>query len=554
MLKRLYVKNYILIEELDIEFDQGLSVITGETGAGKSILLGALELILGQRADSSTLLDKKSKCIIEGTFQISEESQADFFKNNDLDFEPETHIRREINPEGKSRAFINDSPVNLATLKELTQQLVDIHSQHETLLLNSGAFQLNLVDSYAKNEKNLDKYKNIFFVINQKKKLLDVFKIEESKGKADLDYFNYQLAELGQAHLNNPDEQIQLEQELEKLENTEEIKEKLFNVFYTVNGGDTTLLSSIRAASQQLQTLVKFDSRYQLFFERLNSSCVELKDIADELEAAANEINADNKRLQIVSDRLNLIYQLQQKHRLHSIQELIKFESEIAEKVTLIDSLQDKIDATEKEILIHTKELISIADLLSNNRKKAIPKIEGEINRMLIDVAMADASLKIECNDLSPSNFNADGGNQIKFLFLANKGGTHKEIGKVASGGELSRLMLCIKAMMAELSDMPTVIFDEIDTGISGETAAKVGSIVKKMAANHQVIAITHLPQMAGKGNYHYFVYKSNKKDKTHTSLKLLNETERIQEIARMLSGEELTEAAIGNAKTLIKN
>jgi len=554
MLKRLYVKNYILIDELDIVFDQGLSVITGETGAGKSILLGALELILGQRADSGTLLDKKSKCIIEGTFQISKETHEDFFKSNDLDFEAETHIRREINPEGKSRAFINDSPVNLATLKELTQQLVDIHSQHETLLLNSGAFQLNLVDAYAKNAKNLANYKNLFSIINQKKKNLETLKSEESKGKADLDYFNFQLTELGQALLNNPDEQIQLEQELEKLENAEEIKEKLYNVFYTVNGGDTTLLASLKTAAQQLQSLVKFDTRYQTFFERLNSSCVELKDIADELEDAANEVNADNARLQIVSDRLNLIYRLQQKHRVSSIQELMNIEAELAEKVTLIDSLQDKIDGIEKEILSHTKELISIADLLSTNRKKSIPKIEGEINRMLIDVAMAGASLKIECHDLEPADFNSDGGNQIKFLFLANKGGTHKEIGKVASGGELSRLMLCIKAMMAELSDMPTVIFDEIDTGISGETAAKVGSIVKKMAENHQVIAITHLPQMAGKGHHHYFVYKSNKKDKTHTSLKLLNETERIQEIARMLSGEELTEAAIGNAKALISN
>ena len=543
-----------MIDELDIVFDQGLSVITGETGAGKSILLGALELILGQRADSGTLLDKKSKCIIEGTFLISEKLHAAFFKNNDLDFEPETHIRREINPEGKSRAFINDSPVNLAILKELTLQLVDIHSQHETLLLNSGVFQLNLVDAYAKNAKNLANYKSIFSIINQKKKVLETLKTEEAKGKADLDYFNFQLTELGEAILNNPDEQTQLEHELEKLENAEEIKEKLFSAYQSINGGETTLLSNLKTCATQLQSLIKFDARYQEFFNRLNSSCVELKDIADELEDATNEINADNARLQIVSDRLNLIYRLQQKHRVTSIHDLMNIEAELAQKVTLIDSLQDKINLTEKEIVAHTKELISIADLLSTNRKKAIPKIELEINRMLMDVAMAGATLKIECLDLIPSDFNADGANQIKFLFLANKGGTHKEIGKVASGGELSRLMLCIKAMMAELSDMPTVIFDEIDTGISGETAAKVGSIVKKMAENHQVIAITHLPQMAGKGHHHYFVYKSNKKDKTHTSLKLLNETERIQEIARMLSGEELTEAAIGNAKALISN
>lgn len=554
MLKRLFVKNYILIDELDISFDKGMSVITGETGAGKSILLGALELILGQRADSGTLLQKKSKCIIEGTFILSKESYGDYFKKNDLDFETETHIRREITPEGKSRAFINDSPVTLATLKELTQQLVDIHSQHETMLLNSGSFQLQLVDAYAKNQKHLSAYKNIFAKLKSEKQLLESLKEEEAKGKADLDYFNFQLTELGEALLKNPEEQSQLEQDLEKLENAEEIKEKLFSAYQSINGGEITLLSNLKACASQLQSLIKFDARYQEFFNRLNSSCVELKDIADELEDAANDINADSQQLQIITDRLNLIYRLQQKHRVTSIQELMDIEANLAEKVTGIGSLQDKIESIEKQIIQLNKELVASAEVLSTNRKKAIPKIENEINKMLVEVAMPAASIKIDCVDLNPADFTSEGGNQIKFLFTANKGGTHKEISKVASGGELSRLMLCIKAMMAELSDMPTVIFDEIDTGISGETAAKVGSIVKKMAENHQVVAITHLPQMAGKGHHHYFVFKTEGKDKTHTSLKLLNDSERIQEIARMLSGEQLTEAAIDNAKALIAN
>jgi DNA repair protein RecN (Recombination protein N) len=554
MLKRLFVKNYILIDELDISFDKGMSVITGETGAGKSILLGALELILGQRADSGTLLHKKSKCIIEGTFQISKDNYADFFEKNDLDFESETHIRREITPEGKSRAFINDSPVNLATLKELTQQLVDIHSQHETMLLNSGAFQLQLVDAYAKNSKHLANYKSLFSKLKSEKQQLETLKELEAKGKADLDYFNFQLTELGEALLKNADEQSQLEQDLEKLENAEEIKEKLFSAYQSINGGEITLLSNLKSCASQLQSLIKFDVRYQEFYNRLNSSCVELKDIADELEDAANDINADSQQLQIITDRLNLIYRLQQKHRVSSVQELMDIEADLAEKVTNIGSLQDKIESIEKQLIVLNKELIASADVLSANRKKAIPKIETEINKMLVEVAMSAASIKIECLDLSIDDFNSEGANQIKFLFSANKGGTHKEISKVASGGELSRLMLCIKAMMAELSDMPTVIFDEIDTGISGETAAKVGGIVKKMAENHQVIAITHLPQMAGKGHHHYFVYKTEGKDKTHTSLKLLNDSERIQEIARMLSGEQLTDAAIDNAKALIAN
>ncbi len=554
MLKRLFVKNYILIDELDISFDKGMSVITGETGAGKSILLGALELILGQRADSGALLHKNSKCIIEGTFQLSKDSYSDFFTRNDLDFESETHIRREITTEGKSRAFINDSPVNLATLKELSQQLVDIHSQHETMLLNSGSFQLQLVDAYAKNNKHLITYKNTFSKLKSEKQQLDSLKADEAKGKADLDYFNFQLTELGEALLNNPEEQSQLEQDLEKLENAEEIKEKLFSAYQSINGGEITLLSNLKACAAQLQSLVKFDTRYQEFYNRLNSSCVELKDIADELEDAANEINADSQQLQIITERLNLIYRLQQKHRVSSIQELMDIEANLAEKVTSIGSLQDRIETIEKQIIVLNKELITTADILSANRKKAIPKIENEINKMLVEVAMPAASIKIDSIDLSPDDYTSEGGNQIKFLFTANKGGTHKEISKVASGGELSRLMLCIKAMMAELSDMPTVIFDEIDTGISGETAAKVGSIVKRMSENHQVIAITHLPQMAGKGHHHYFVFKTEGKEKTHTSLKLLNNSERIQEIARMLSGEQLTEAAIDNAKALIAN
>lgn len=554
MLKRLFVKNYILIDELDISFDKGMSVITGETGAGKSILLGALELILGQRADSGALLHKNSKCIIEGTFKLNKDSYSDFFTKNDLDFESETHIRREITTEGKSRAFINDSPVNLATLKELSQQLVDIHSQHETMLLNSGSFQLQLVDAYAKNNKHLISYKNIYSKLKFEKQQLEILKEEESKGKADLDYFNFQLTELGEALLNNPEEQSQLEQDLEKLENAEEIKEKLFSAYQSIYGGEITLLSNLKACASQLQSLIKFDARYQEFFNRLNSSCVELKDIADELEDAANEINADSQQLQIITDRLNFIYRLQQKHRVSSIQELMDIEAKLAEKVTGIGSLQDKIESIEKQIIQLNKELVTSAEVISTNRKKAIPKIENEINKMLVEVAMPAASIKIDCIDLSPADFTSEGGNQIKFLFSANKGGSHKEISKVASGGELSRLMLCIKAMMAELSDMPTVIFDEIDTGISGETAAKVGSIVKRMSENHQVIAITHLPQMAGKGHHHYFVFKTEGKDKTHTSLKLLNNSERIQEIARMLSGEQLTEAAIDNAKALIAN
>jgi len=552
MLKRLYVKNYVLIDELDITFEKGMSIITGETGAGKSILLGALGLILGQRADAAALQNKSKKCIIEGTFNISEYKLQSFFNENELDYEEETCIRREISAEGKSRAFINDTPVTLAVLKELSSQLVDIHSQHETLLLNSNKFQLTVVDEFASNHERLAKYSDTLSAYNELKKSIELMKEEEAKSKADFDYFNFQLNELSEANLSDPNELTSLEQEQERLENAEEIKLRLSQGFTALSGSDDNMLVQLKVIQQQISGLAKFDKSYEEIANRIKSSLVELKDISDELERAEEAINSDNKRLEIIQDRLSLLYKLQQKHRVEDLQSLITLQAELADKVFAIGTLEDRITAKITELdNLHIK-LGKEASALTEARKKAIPQIEKEITANLGELAMQGALLRIALIPNEENHFSVDGAEKVHFLFSANKGGDFKEISKVASGGELSRLMLCIKALMAKLTSMPTVIFDEIDTGISGETAAKVGSIIKQMAAEHQVIAITHLPQMAGKGHHHYFVYKTETKGKTHTHLRILTTEERITEIARMLSGETLTEAALGNAKALL--
>ncbi len=552
MLKRLYVKNYVLIDELDISFEKGMSIITGETGAGKSILLGALGLILGQRADAAALQNKSKKCIIEGTFNISEYKLQSFFNENELDYEEETCIRREISAEGKSRAFINDTPVTLAVLKELSSQLVDIHSQHETLLLNSNKFQLTVVDEFAGNQERLAKYSDTLSAYNELKKSIELMKEEEAKSKADFDYFNFQLNELSEANLSDPNELTSLEQEQERLENAEEIKLRLSQGFTALSGSDDNMLVQLKVIQQQISGLAKFDKSYEEIANRIKSSLVELKDISDELERAEEAINSDNKRLEIIQDRLSLLYKLQQKHRVEDLQSLITLQAELADKVFAIGTLEDRITAKITELdNLHIK-LGKEASALTEARKKAIPQIEKEITANLGELAMQGALLRIALIPNEENHFSVDGAEKVHFLLSANKGGDFKEISKVASGGELSRLMLCIKALMAKLTSMPTVIFDEIDTGISGETAAKVGSIIKQMAAEHQVIAITHLPQMAGKGHHHYFVYKTETKGKTHTHLRILTTEERITEIARMLSGETLTEAALGNAKALL--
>lgn len=551
MLKQLSVKNYILIDELDIRLEKGLGIITGETGAGKSIILGALGLMLGQRADVGELLDKKKKCIIEGVFDVRAYQMEIFFEEKELDYADECTIRREINPEGKSRAFVNDTPVNLTTLKELSSRLVDIHSQHESLLLGNRSFQLNVLDAYAGNQDLLKSYKLNFTSWKQAEKAYLTLLNEEAKSKSDFDYLNFQFNEISALKLKEG-EQVSLESEQQKLEHGEEIVEQLNRSVMLIRDGDENVVAQLSLVHQLLHGIKKFDDQFETQSNRLQSVLIELKDIHAELGDAIGKLQLDPKRLEQVNERLSFIYNLQKKHRLQTIEELLQFEDELSQKLQRISSFEDEILRLKKEVDDKKSKLLKSGNALTTSRKKAIPALEKEVTQQLSELAMPHAVIRIALIEENENIFTTDGMEKIQFLFSANKGGDFKELAKVASGGEMSRLMLCIKSIMARLTAMPTVIFDEIDTGISGETAARVGAILKQMAKDHQVLAITHLPQIASKGNTHFLVYKEVKKSTTRSQLRILNEEERLNEIARMLSGEVLTNAALDNARVLL--
>jgi DNA repair protein RecN (Recombination protein N) len=549
MLQSLSVKNYALINELEINFSGGLVIITGETGAGKSILLGALSLILGQRADVQALRDKTRKCIIEAVFNIKEYDLADFFKENELDHEDITSIRREVNPEGKSRAFINDTPVSLTVLKELVSKLIDIHSQHETLMLNNKSFQLGIIDSYAGNEILLKDFKKDFKSFKLlEAELLDL-QSKEEQSKKEEDYFKFQFNELEEANLV-AGEQEKMEQELEILNNSESIKQSLSKATTTLNGGEENLLNSFKEIRGIFSGLAKYNETMQALNERLSSVYVELKDIADETEDAEGKIFHDPEKIELLNSKLDNIYRLQQKHNVKTIEELIAIKDSFSDKLLDISSLEDKINALRKKTDAMQQKLMSNALKLSANRKKSFKKLETDILSLLEQLAMPNAQFRIE--HIVSETFSAEGIDEIRFLFSANKGSDFKELHKVASGGELSRLMLAIKSLMAKLSNLPTIIFDEIDTGISGNIAAKAAGIMQKMASSMQVIAITHLPQIASTEAQHLFVYKEETGNKTFTHIKNLDKDERVQEIAKMLSSGDPSEAAIKNARELL--
>ncbi len=551
MLHRLTVHNYVLIDELDIDFSKGLTIVTGETGAGKSILLGALALILGERADSGVLLNKQKKCIIEGVFDISNYNLNSFFESNELDFADETVLRREINAEGKSRAFINDTPVNLSQLKQLGASLVDIHSQHETLTLSNSTFQLGVVDAFAKHENLLTKYHTLYVSYSNLKKELDDLKEKEKQSKLDLDYLQFQFNELDEAKLE-ANEQQKLETELSLLTHAEEIQTTLAAATTALTEGEINLVDQLASVLNLISHLTKYDVKLEYLSQRLKSSVVEIKDIADEIALAEQKLELNPQRAEIINERLNVIYRLQQKHHVNSVEELIALQNEIEIKLQGIGSLEDKIVQLEKELSNIILQLRKTAETISANRTKAIPKIESSIKEMLTNLAMPNAVLKIQQDIADKENFGTNGIDKIIFLFSANKGVTYKELNKVASGGELSRLMLSIKSLIAQLTSLPTIVLDEIDTGISGETASKMGVMMQRISEKHQVIAITHLPQIASKGDVHYVVYKEESGKTVRTGINKLNKNERVKEIARMLSGEKLTDAAMENAKELL--
>ncbi len=551
MLKNISVQNYALIDKLEVEFTDGLTIITGETGAGKSILLGALGLIAGSRADTQALQDKTKKCVVEANFNIKGYSLKEFFSANELDYDVTTSIRREINPEGKSRAFINDTPVTLNQLKELAEYLIDIHSQHQTLTLNGSAFQLSVVDAFADHQSVLDEYAEGFKKYKTLEKQLKELTEKEAQAKKDLDYFQFQFNELEDANLK-ADQQLALEQELETLNNAEDIKSNLSKAGHGLSGGEQNLLSSLNEIKLILAGMAKFKSEINELSTRLSIAYIELKDISNELEALEQEIVYDPKRIEALTEKIDAVYRLQLKHQVKTIEELIAIKDDLSNKLLDFNSLEAEIDKVSKELSVLQKSLMTRAKKMSTSRKKSIPKIEKEIASLLSSLSMPNAQLKVEHTE--SEILTVSGLDKVSFLFSANKGSDFKELNKVASGGELSRLMLSIKSLIAQLTALPTIIFDEIDTGVSGDVADKVGSIMDKMANKMQVITITHLPQIASKGQSHLFVYKEDKNNKTYSNIKKLTAEERVQEVAKMLSTGSPTAAAISNAKELLKS
>lgn len=551
MLKHLQIKNYALLEEVGIDFDKSLTVITGETGAGKSIMLGALGLVLGERADMAVLRDKQKKCIVEAVFNIASYSLEKFFRDNELDHEKETSLRREISPDGKSRAFINDTPVTLAILKELAQYLIDVHSQHETLLLNQAAFRFNMVDAFAGCLEDRKHFLSFFNQLKEKEKKLAELSAFEQQAKKDLDYFQFQLKELEQANLQKGQLQ-ELEQQYDTLNDAEFIKQNLDTVSRTIEGGEENVLLSLAAVKNILTQLSKYGKNYEELASRVNALYIELKDIAAETEGANDKVVYDTKKLEVITGQLDLLNRLLKKHGVPDEEALLRIKNDIEEKLAQFGSVEEEIKNLKAEIKKLSDNVWSKASKLSDKRKKTIPAIQSSVQKMLTALSMPNAQLVINCKAMEQCS--AYGCDELQFLFSANKGLALSELHKVASGGELSRLMLCLKSHLAEKTALPTIIFDEIDTGVSGDVAHKIGSIMLDMGSHMQVIAITHLPQIASKGKQHLFVYKRDIKNQTQSEIRTLTGDERVVEIAKMLSTGKPTEAALSNAKELLKS
>jgi len=551
MLSHISIQNYALIDFLEIDFSGGLSVITGETGAGKSILLGALDLILGSRADTNVLMDKNTKCIVEGVFNVGAYSYEDFFEKFDLDFDNTTIVRREINPKGKSRAFINDTPVNLAVLKQLGEKLVDIHSQHKNLSLTNSTFQFTVIDSVANIINDVRQYRSNFTELKYKKKELTQLFEKEKQSRTEKDYFEFVLNEIEEANLI-VGEQEKLEQELEVLNHAEEIKSVLFSVSENLGADEDGLINRLGQLRNNLQKIESYSESLKSISERLGSNFLELSDVLSEIKKNEEEISFQPGRVEDINDRLNTFYSLQTKHRVNTVDELIELRGEIEAKLNNIQSLANQISELTAEINENENSLNKIASHISSKRLGVLSDLSGEIEKSLVLLGMPNARFEVMHEKLSEAN--SDGIDRIRFMFNANRGGMLKELSAVASGGEKSRLMLAVKSLVSKNILLPTIIFDEIDTGVSGAVANKVGNILLALSHTMQVVAITHLPQIAGKGNDHFLVYKENNESDTKTKMKKLNPDERIFEIAKLLSGQEVTSASVESAKHLLKN
>ena len=549
LLSHLLIKNYALIDELELMPHRELNIITGETGAGKSIMLGAIGLLMGNRADTRALYNPEQKCVIEGNFAISGYSIERVFEDEELDYSDMCIVRREIAVSGKSRAFVNDTPVNLETLRRVTGQMMDIHSQHDSVLLGSNEYQLEIVDVYAQNDHLLYTYRTDYQDYRTKKTAYEKLKAEASAMRKEFDYNNFLYEELTKAQLQ-PDEQEQLEQELTILENAEEIKTRLQTASEYLDSAEQCVIGSLKSAVGHLSYISKLSDQYEQLQQRAQSSLIELRDLADEISTEQERVEVDDARADVVRERLNLIYQLQTKHQLGTVAELIKLRNDLGIKVSNVLNLDDALDNANAQTKAAYAQLQTSAESLSDSRKEVLLSIERAIGLLLHDLGMPNASLKIKAEAGKPTLTGTD---TLSFLFSANKGVKPQQLKNVASGGEFSRLMLAIKYILASKRALPTIIFDEIDTGVSGEIAIKMGNMMRDMSQNHQIIAITHLHQIAGLGTEHYFVYKDNAGDKTVSRIRKLTQEERINEIAQMIGGKNPSASSLKNAREILK-
>jgi len=551
MLLQLNIQNYAIIDEIEINFSEKLNAITGETGAGKSILMGALNLILGERADSSVLMRTDKKCFVEGYFSVNNKEEVKkFLKENDLDNENELVLRREIAANGKSRAFINDTPATLQQLKALASLLVDLHQQFDTLELGDSDFQREVLDALANNGDKLSSYKNLYHKWQQSSKELQQLQQQKSNFNKELDYFQFLFYELNEASFKE-NELEELDNELRLLSNAESIKTTLSKAYFDLKENEQPVLQTLKQIINQLNGYASYHTDISSIVERLQSTQIELQDIAGEIDHINDSVLYDEKRINLINDRIATGYKLLKKHGVKTTNELLQIQNELQQKLQAVLNIDEAITAKEKETEQLLKQANAVAEEISKVRQAQTEPLIQQVNKLLIQVGMPNARIKIA---ITPASLNEYGKDNIEFLFDANKSNRFEPLRKVASGGELSRLMLCIKSLVAESIDLPTLIFDEIDTGISGEAAKQVGNIMKKLAASRQVICITHQPQIAGKADAHFFVYKEIKNDAVKASIRLLTTDERITTIAQMLSGEKPTAAALQNAREMVMN
>ena len=551
MLKRLSISNYALIDQLEIDFEQGLTIITGETGAGKSIILGALSLILGERADSSSIRDKDRKTVVEAIFDIIDYNLEPFFNENDIDYyDGELIARREINPNGRSRAFVNDGVVGLATLKELMTRLVDIHSQHSNMLLSRPSFQLSILDNIAGHHNELNTYSDLYANYRAIERTLNDLRENYERNRSEEDYLRFQLNQLQETNLK-PDEDEELEQQQRRLANATSLKEDLWKVINILNGEEHSLLDQLQDVNHTLEAAEENLEEVAGMSERVGNALIELKDIAQSISSIGESLNNDPAALQQVEERLNAIYSLERKHNVKTVNELLKLQEEYMHRLDAIDCSEERIEAMQDQLDKERNEAEHLAHIISENHKKAASDFMAMLLPLAQNLGMKNLQFHI---DFKPVELNASGCDGVDFLFAFNKNQVLMPVKDTASGGEISRLMLCIKSVIAQSMNLPTIIFDEVDTGVSGEIAHKIGDMMGEIAQRIQVIAITHLPQVAAHGNSHLRVFKTDTATQTVTSVERLNDEEHVTEIARMLSGSEVNQAALDNARALINS